>query len=100
SASWDCMQCPAGSIAPDQGSVSCTECLPGDYSTMGGTQCLQCPANTYSVGDRCASCGAGLVSPAGSASSTDCQNLAASYAAGFLLLIVGTVVVLLHICRG
>ncbi|KAA0151250.1 hypothetical protein FNF29_04725 [Cafeteria roenbergensis] len=56
-----CRECPAGSVAADEGSPACIKCGPGRFQDRPGqTACLGCDIFSFSTGAanaRCTSCG-------------------------------------------
>jgi len=66
-----CTDCEAGSAAGEFGSISCTLCHPGTWSSQGAPTCTLCLAGTYSLvvgassANLCTTCAAGSYSGAG-----------------------------------
>ncbi|KAA0164323.1 hypothetical protein FNF27_07816 [Cafeteria roenbergensis] len=52
-----CSECPAGSVAPDEGMPSCLKCGPGRFQDRPGqTACLNCDIFSFSTGEANAGC--------------------------------------------
>jgi len=50
------VSCPAGEYSPTSGSVSCSLCNAGTYSTVGSNSCTPCPLNSFSSAEASSSC--------------------------------------------
>ena len=75
----ECLECEAGSYQSMPGMSYCTECKPGKYSTQTGATsehvCSNCASGKYAQNrSTCLSCPSNTISPAGSASVTECTS--------------------------
>ena len=61
-------------VAAAFSSTTCTDCIPGTYSTAGNSVCINCvPGKFSAAGELCADCPVFSTSPEGSNVSTSCQ---------------------------